>query len=61
MSKTTLKKLSNNKCYCIKQQKDIFLKDCSLFDCGRWKKCMTKTNNDINKDLKRRDKNTKKI
>lgn len=58
---TTLKKLSKDKCYCTKKQKDISLKDCELFDCSRWKKCMTKTNNDINKELKRRNKNSKKI
>ena len=53
MTRTTLKKLMNNKCYCSKQEKDISLKKCILFDCHRWKKCMKKTNNDVAKDLKR--------
>lgn len=51
--KTTLKKLMKNKCYCTRKDEDISLKDCKLFDCGRWKKCMKKANNDIDKDLKR--------
>ena len=51
--KTTLKKLFYNQCYCIKKDEDIPLKLCTLFDCGRWKKCMKKTNNDIDKDSKR--------
>ena len=51
--KTTLKKLMKNKCYCTRKDEDISLKDCKLFDCGRWKKCMKKSNNDIDKDLKR--------
>lgn len=58
---TTIKKLQKNKCYCLKQNKDISLKKCDLVSCNRWKKCMTKTNNDINKDLKRRGKNGKKV
>lgn len=52
---TTLKKLSNNKCYCLKKDKDISLKKCSLFDCNRWKKCMQRTNSEINKDLKKKE------
>ena len=56
---TTLKKLSNNKCYCIKKDKDINLKECSLFDCNRWKKCMQKTNKEINHDLKKKNKEGK--
>lgn len=51
--KTTLKKLMRDKCYCTKKNEDISLKQCVLFDCGRWKKCMKKTNNDIDKDLQR--------
>lgn len=64
MPATTLKKLQNNKCYCLKKEKDISLKNCTLFNCGRWEKCKTKTNNDINKDMKRlhrRDKDGKEI
>lgn len=58
--KTTLKKLIKDKCYCMKVDKDISLQKCNLFSCNRWKKCMQKTNNDINKDLKRKvDKNGK--
>lgn len=57
--KTTLKKLINNKCYCLKGDKDISLKKCTLFDCGRWKKCMKKTNNDIDKDLKKKNRGDK--
>lgn len=49
---TTLKKMKNNKCYCIKKDKDIKIKDCDCFECSRWKKCMQKTNNDINKELR---------
>ena len=64
MAGTTLKKLANNKCYCILKTQDIALKKCQLFDCGRWKKCMKKTNNDIEKDMQkkaRRDKNGKAL
>ena len=57
--KTTLKKLFYNQCYCMKKDEDIPLKLCTLFDCSRWKKCMQKTNADINKDLKRREHNVK--
>ena len=58
---TTLKKLKKNKCYCIKIDKDIKIEDCNGFDCGRWKKCMKKNNNDINKELKGRKKSGKEI
>lgn len=51
MKKTTIKKLINNKCYCIRQDKDIKITECTLFNCGRWKKCMKKTNNDVDKEL----------
>ena len=61
MVSTTLKKLQKNKCYCSKKDKDIYIEDCDGFECGRWKKCMKKTNNDINKDLKRREQSGKKI
>ncbi len=61
MTKTTLNKLKNDKCYCSKKQKDIQLKECTLFNCGRWKKCMQKTNTDINKEINRRDKNSKTL
>lgn len=64
MAGTTLKKLTKNKCYCVKKGKDINLKDCILFDCSRWKKCKGKTNADIEKDMKkhhRRDKNGKEL
>ena len=57
MKTTTLNKLKNDKCYCIKSQEDISLQNCDLFSCGRWKKCMQKTNADINKEIKRRNKN----
>ena len=60
MSKTTLKKLIKDKCYCIKKEKDIDLKDCVLFNCNRWKKCKSKTNADIDKEIKKRDKDGKK-
>lgn len=54
MSKgTTINKLKNNKCYCMKSSEDITLKDCILFQCRSWKKCMKKTNNDVDKSLKR--------
>ena len=53
MKKTTLKKLANNKCYCLKKDKDINLKKCSLFDCNRWKKCMQKTNREIDKEVQK--------
>lgn len=54
MAGTTIKKLQKNKCYCLLKQKDINLKKCKLFECSRWKKCKTKTNNDIDKDLARK-------
>lgn len=58
---TTLRKLANNKCYCAKKDKDIRLEKCLLFECSRWKKCMQKTNKDIDKDLKKKEgKNGKK-
>ena len=47
MSKTTINKIKNNKCYCMKKDKDILLEDCDLFNCNRWKKCMQKTNKDL--------------
>lgn len=53
MKQTTLKKLECNQCYCLKRDEDIDLKDCSLFDCNRWKKCMQKTNKEINKQVKK--------
>ena len=49
---TTLEKLQKDKCFCMKASKDIPIQDCILFDCNRWKKCMTKTNNDIKKEGK---------
>ena len=61
MKKTTLNKLKNDKCYCSKIDDDISLKDCDSFNCKRWKKCMKKTNNDTDKDLKRRQKGGKTI
>ena len=64
MAGTTLKKLANNKCYCILKTQDVSLKKCRLFDCNRWKNCMKKTNNDIEKDMQkkaRRDKNGKAL
>lgn len=57
--RTTLKKLFYNQCYCLKKNEDIPLKTCTLFDCSRWKKCMKKTNADVDKDLKRRERNVK--
>lgn len=56
---TTLKKLMKNKCYCLLKTKDIKLSECNLFNCGRWKKCMKKTNNDINKDMKKNNRKNK--
>lgn len=50
---TTIKKLKESMCYCTSKEKDINLKECRLFDCHRWKKCMQKTNKDIDKDLKK--------
>lgn len=62
MGETTLNKLKKNTCYCSKKNKNISLSLCSGFECGRWKKCMTKTNKDIDRDLKkRRGNNSKKI
>ena len=58
---TTINKLKKDKCYCQKKQTDIKLEDCILFNCNRWNSCMKKTNSDINKDLKRREKNGKKV
>ena len=53
MANTTIKKLKKDKCYCMSKDKDINLKKCKLFECHRWKKCMQKTNRDIDKDLKK--------
>lgn len=53
MKKTTLKKLKKNKCYCMKKEEDINLKECSLFECHRWKSCMKKTNKEIDKDIQK--------
>ena len=33
VKKTTLKKLQNNKCYCLRREEDISLKDCTMADC----------------------------
>lgn len=52
MPSTTLKKLMKNKCFCLKKGEDINLKKCDLFSCNRWKKCMKKTNSDIDKDIR---------
>ena len=49
----------HDKCYCSKANKNISLKKCVLFDCGRWKKCMKKTNNDIKEDLKKQNRGNK--
>ena len=58
---TTLKKLINNRCFCLKEDADINIEDCRFITCKRWKKCMTKANKDIERDLKRtrREKNGK--
>lgn len=48
--KTTIKKLQKNKCYCLKQDKDISLIECNV-DCHRFKSCMKKTNNEIDKQM----------
>lgn len=63
MNKTTLEKLKNNQCYCTLKSCDISIKECKGFNCHRWKNCMTKTNKDIDKDMKgnRRDDNGQKI
>ena len=53
MTGTTLKKLMKDKCYCLIKDKDISLEQCQLFNCHRWKKCMQKTNKDIEKDMKK--------
>ena len=53
MAGTTVKKLKKDRCYCLNKDKDISLKKCNLFECHRWKKCMQKTNKDIDKDLKK--------
>ncbi len=45
--------LKKNKCLCLKSDEPITLKKCKLFQCKQWKKCMTKTNNKINKELKK--------
>lgn len=51
---TTLKQLQQNKCTCIKKNNQtIPLQQCKLFQCKNWKKCMKKTNNQINKELKK--------
>ncbi len=57
--RTTLKKLFYDQCYCMKKNEDIPLSFCTLFDCNRWKKCMKKTNNDIDKDLKKQSRRKK--
>lgn len=56
MAGTTLKKLTNSRCYCMIKSKDIPLKECKLFNCSRWKSCRKKTNNDISKDMKKQEK-----
>ena len=63
MPSTTINKLKKNKCYCSLKKKDISLKKCNGFQCSRWKKCMVKTNKDIDKDLKKQKEgnNAKKI
>lgn len=49
--KTTIKKLQKNKCYCLKRDKDISLKKCDMADCHRFKSCIRKTNNEIDKQM----------
>lgn len=58
MAGTTIKKIKKDKCYCSKKGKDISILECNGFECNRWKKCMTKTNKDIDKDLKKKVKKT---
>lgn len=62
-NKTTMDKLAHNKCYCGIKGGDIMLEECKGFQCSRWKSCMTKTNKDIEKDMKAkgRDVNGKNI
>lgn len=49
--RTTVKKLQRNICYCLRLDEDISLKRCLGAECHRFKSCMAKTNNDINKDM----------
>ena len=51
VKKTTLKKLQKNKCYCLRRDEDISLKECDINECHRWKACMKKTNNEIDKQM----------
>lgn len=51
--RTTIKKLQKDICYCLKAEEDIPLSKCLSAECHRFKSCMIKTNNDINKDMKK--------
>ena len=53
--KTTINKLKKDICYCLKRDDDISLKECDISDCHRWKSCMKKTNNEINKQMGNRN------
>lgn len=52
-SGTTVSNLKNNKCYCLKRDKIITLLQCENINCKRMDSCRRKTNNDINKELKK--------
>lgn len=51
--RTTIKKLQKDMCYCLKAEEDIPLSKCLSAECHRFKSCMAKTNNDIDKDMKK--------
>lgn len=51
--RTTIKKLQKDMCYCLKADEDIPLSKCLGVECHRFKSCMIKSNNDIDKDMKK--------
>lgn len=46
---TTPDLLMQNKCYCLKREKIIFLDKCNVVDCRRFKACMKKSRRDYDK------------
>lgn len=52
--RTTIKKLQKNMCYCLKREEDISLDLCQIGDCHRFKSCLNKTNNDIDKEMEKK-------
>lgn len=45
--KNTYKLLKKNKCYCLKKDKIIKLKECDIPNCHRMNNCLKKSHRDL--------------